>query len=155
MKQSGPRKSAYVLLLDDDAITEPEAILRALQFSDYATRPVLVGGGMLHLDNRTVLYSSGERFDASSAMPAPATGTHYNHDFAVDPLRILLNCIRESILTSTAGGYASSPTEVLKKLVFPCRFSLNMTMWNSACAPKKTTFRLYVFPVSPYGTSMA
>ena len=35
--------SDFVLLLDDDAISEPESILRSIQFSDYTIRPVLVG----------------------------------------------------------------------------------------------------------------
>ncbi|WP_226847455.1 glycosyltransferase [Bifidobacterium lemurum] len=78
--------SEYALLLDDDAISEPEAILRAVQFADYAKKPLIVGGGMLHLDNRTVLYSRGERFDPSTVMPAAAVGTVYNHDFAAHPL---------------------------------------------------------------------
>lgn len=110
------QKSTYVLLLDDDAITEPEAILRALQFSDYVTRPVLVGGGMLHLDNRTVLYSSGERFDASSAMPAPATGTHYNHDFAVNPLRDTPELHKRINPDFNGWWLCLIPTEVLKKI---------------------------------------
>ncbi len=55
--------SDFVLLLDDDAISEPESILRAIQFSDYTVRPVLVGGGMFHLDNRTMLYTQGERIN--------------------------------------------------------------------------------------------
>ncbi len=48
-------KSDYTLLLDDDAISEPESIMRAVQFADYCTRPTIVGGGMFHLDNRTML----------------------------------------------------------------------------------------------------
>lgn len=58
------KKSDFVLLLDDDAISEPESILRSIQFSDYTVRPVLVGGGMFHLDNRTMLYTQGERINA-------------------------------------------------------------------------------------------
>ena len=80
-------KSTYCLLLDDDAISEPEAILRALQFSDYTVRPTLVGGGMLHLDNRTVLYSQGERVDWYRMWMTPSRGMGYNHDFSVEPLR--------------------------------------------------------------------
>ena len=79
--------SSYTLLLDDDAISEPEAILRAMQFADYAKQPTIVGGGMLHLDNRTVLYTQGERFDASSVWMKPSQGLGYNHDFARFPLR--------------------------------------------------------------------
>jgi galactofuranosylgalactofuranosylrhamnosyl-N-acetylglucosaminyl-diphospho-decaprenol beta-1,5/1,6-galactofuranosyltransferase len=79
--------SSYTLLLDDDAISEPEAILRAVQFADYAKQPTIVGGGMLHLDNRTVLYTQGERFDAASVWMKPSQGLDYNHDFARFPLR--------------------------------------------------------------------
>lgn len=80
-------KSDYVLLHDDDAITEPEAILRAVQFADYTTRPTLVGGGMFHLDNRTVLYTQGERLDRRTIWMKPSLGLEYNHDFAMRPLR--------------------------------------------------------------------
>lgn len=79
--------STYTLLLDDDAISEPESILRAVQFADYATRTVLVGGGMLHLDNRTILYTQGERIDRRTMWMYPSKGLDYNHDFAVEPLR--------------------------------------------------------------------
>jgi galactofuranosylgalactofuranosylrhamnosyl-N-acetylglucosaminyl-diphospho-decaprenol beta-1,5/1,6-galactofuranosyltransferase len=80
-------KSNYTLLLDDDAISEPEAILRAMQFADYTVRPTIVGGGMLHLDNRTILYSQGERMNMSSMWMQPSQGLKYNHDFAAEPLR--------------------------------------------------------------------
>ena len=81
------KKSDFVLLLDDDAISEPESILRSIQFSDYTVRPVLVGGGMFHLDNRTMLYTQGERINARRMWMHPSTGLGYNHDFSVEPLR--------------------------------------------------------------------
>lgn len=75
--------STAALLLDDDAIIEPEALLRAIQFEDYATHPLIVGAGMLHLDDRSVLYTQAERLN-------PRTLLHEqyvkNHDFALDPL---------------------------------------------------------------------
>lgn len=80
-------RSDFVLLHDDDAITEPEAVLRALQFADYTVRPTLVGGGMFHLDNRTVLYTQGERLDPHSVWMKSSLGLEYNHDFATNPLR--------------------------------------------------------------------
>lgn len=80
-------KSAYTILLDDDAIMEPESLLRSIQFEDYAKHPVLVGGGMFHLDDRTMLHVQGERFDRNSLKPCPPAGASYNHDFAVSPLR--------------------------------------------------------------------
>ncbi|MBT1162977.1 glycosyltransferase [Bifidobacterium sp. SO1] len=79
--------SDYVLLHDDDAITEPEAILRAVQFADYTVRPTLVGGGMFHLDNRTVLYTQGERLDPRTIWMKSSLELPYNHDFAMHPLR--------------------------------------------------------------------
>lgn len=79
--------SSYTLLLDDDAISEPEAILRSMQFADYTKKPTIVGGGMLHLDNRTVLYTQGERFTRNNVWMVPSQGLGYNHDFAAFPLR--------------------------------------------------------------------
>lgn len=79
--------SDYVQLLDDDAISEPEAILRAMQFADYTRKPTIVGGGMLHLDNRTILYTQGERFNRHTWWYGNTMDLEYNHDFAASPLR--------------------------------------------------------------------
>lgn len=80
-------ESTSVLLLDDDAINEPEAILRAVQFSDYTVQPTIVGAGMLHLDNRTVLYTQGERIDPQTVWMKASQGLEYNHDFSAQSLR--------------------------------------------------------------------
>ena len=80
-------KSSSCMLLDDDALSEPEAILRALQFADYTVQPVIVGGAMFHLDDRTSLFSSGECLDWKRMWYYPALGLPYNHDFATEPLR--------------------------------------------------------------------
>ena len=80
-------RSDYVLLPDDDAVSEPESILRAVQFEDYAVKPLLVGGAMFHLDNRTVLYTQGERINPSRMWNMPSAGLDYNFDFAASPLR--------------------------------------------------------------------
>ncbi|HEY4570462.1 MAG TPA: glycosyltransferase, partial [Kribbella sp.] len=52
--------SDYVLLLDDDVITEPESMLRAVTFADLARRPTIVGGHMFSLYSRARLHSFGE-----------------------------------------------------------------------------------------------
>ncbi|MCI1935030.1 MAG: glycosyltransferase [Bifidobacteriaceae bacterium] len=78
--------SDYVLLLDDDAISEPESILRAVQFADYTTSPLLVGGGMLSLDDRTVLHAQGERLDTARMWMEAPQNRPYDHDFAEKPL---------------------------------------------------------------------
>lgn len=79
--------SDYVLLLDDDAISEPEAILRAVRFADFAVTPTIVGGGMLHLDERAVLYTQGEVWDVRKSWMVASGDSEYDHDFAEDTLR--------------------------------------------------------------------
>ncbi|WP_295789601.1 glycosyltransferase [uncultured Microbacterium sp.] len=80
-------RSTYVLLLDDDAISEPEAILRAVRFADFAVAPTIVGGGMLHLDDRSVLYTQGEVWDAAKSWMRASGASEYDHDFADETLR--------------------------------------------------------------------
>lgn len=84
LKASKAGESGYVLLLDDDAIIEPEALLRSLQFAQHARRPVIVGAGMLHLDDRTMLYTQAERMNMGTLLHEQYVT---NHDFAVSPLR--------------------------------------------------------------------
>lgn len=79
--------SSYTMLLDDDAISEPESILRAVQFADYCLNPTIVGGGMFHLDNRTVLYAQSEIVNRDNMRTLPAVGQRYNQDYAQFPLR--------------------------------------------------------------------
>lgn len=79
--------SSYTMLLDDDAISEPESIIRAVQFADYCVKPTIVGGGMFHLDNRTVLYAQSEIVNRNNMRPLPAVGQRYNQDYAQFPLR--------------------------------------------------------------------
>ena len=51
--------SPYIVYMDDDIAIEPDSILRALQVSRYATTPMLVGGQMLNLQERSHLHSMG------------------------------------------------------------------------------------------------
>lgn len=81
--------SRYVLLLDDDAICEPEAIRRAVGFADAAgaKQPILVGGAMFRLDHRTVMFVQGEVINLDQGRPAAVPGVGYDNDFAETPLR--------------------------------------------------------------------
>lgn len=81
--------SDYVLLLDDDAISEPEAILRAVRFADAARRRrrVIVGGGMLHLDDRARMYAQSEQWNEQIGWVDLERPEAYNHDFAARPFR--------------------------------------------------------------------
>lgn len=87
MESLDSEDSRYVLLLDDDAISEPEAIFRAVRFADFGDRPTIVGGGMLHLDDRSVLYTRGEVWSPNKSWMAPSGASEYDHDFAEEPLR--------------------------------------------------------------------
>lgn len=80
-------ESDGVLLLDDDAISEPEAIFRAVRFADAASRPIIVGGGMLHIDARTVLYTQSEQWDKRIGWTRLDRPGAYDHDFASTPFR--------------------------------------------------------------------
>ncbi|KAF2412222.1 hypothetical protein B1729_16240 [Microbacterium sp. B35-04] len=80
-------ESDYVLLLDDDAICEPEAIVRAVRFADYASAPTIVGGGMIHIDARTVLYAQSEQWDTRIGWVDLNRADAYDHDFARTPFR--------------------------------------------------------------------
>lgn len=109
-------RSDYTLLLDDDAISEPESILRAVQFADYTAKPALVGGGMFHIDHRMVLHVQGERFDPSSMWMYPSRGDAFNHDFRSEPLidSPSLHAVRFSDFNGW--WFCLIPTEVMRTI---------------------------------------
>ncbi|WP_174557095.1 glycosyltransferase [Nocardia jejuensis] len=77
----------FIVYMDDDIEIEPDCILRALAFSRFAKSPILTGGQMLNLQERSHLHTMGEIVDRSIFMwTAPAT-VEYDHDFAKYPLR--------------------------------------------------------------------
>lgn len=80
-------ESSHVLLLDDDAVTEPESIFRAVRFAEAARRPIIVSGGMFHLDRRSVLYAQSEQWDERIAWVKLDRPAAYDHDFEQTPYR--------------------------------------------------------------------
>jgi galactofuranosylgalactofuranosylrhamnosyl-N-acetylglucosaminyl-diphospho-decaprenol beta-1,5/1,6-galactofuranosyltransferase len=79
--------SDYVLLLDDDVITEPESMLRAVTFADLARRPSIVGGHMFSLYDRSVLHALGETVSRYRFWWGAAPSTKESHDFGRRGLR--------------------------------------------------------------------
>ncbi|ONM49155.1 glycosyltransferase [Nocardia donostiensis] len=77
----------YIVYMDDDIEVEPDSILRALAFSRFAKSPVLVGGQMLNLQERSHLHVMGEVVDRNIFMWTAAPNVEYDHDFAKNPLR--------------------------------------------------------------------
>ncbi|MBH5300695.1 glycosyltransferase family 2 protein [Corynebacterium silvaticum] len=84
--EAGAKKSPYILYMDDDIAIEPDSVLRALQVARYAKSPMLVGGQMLNLQERSHLHTMGEVIGRHDFMWTSAPHVHYDHDFAKHPL---------------------------------------------------------------------
>ncbi|MCQ4120512.1 glycosyltransferase [Rhodococcus tibetensis] len=76
----------HILFMDDDIEIEPDSILRALAMSRFAKTPMLVGGQMLNLQERSHLHTMGEVVDRSIFMWTAAPNVEYDHDFSKYPL---------------------------------------------------------------------
>ncbi|AZG46857.1 glycosyltransferase [Gordonia insulae] len=79
--------SPYILYMDDDIMIEPDSILRALAMSRFAKTPMLVGGQMLNLQDRSHLHCMGEVINRHNFMWTAAPFVSYDHNFAKHPLR--------------------------------------------------------------------
>jgi galactofuranosylgalactofuranosylrhamnosyl-N-acetylglucosaminyl-diphospho-decaprenol beta-1,5/1,6-galactofuranosyltransferase len=79
--------ATHHVLLDDDIQLEPDSILRARAFAAYSKAPMLVGGQMLALQDRSVLHVMGEIVDRSNFFWRNAPNTEYFHDFGEKSLR--------------------------------------------------------------------
>ncbi|MEV0664778.1 glycosyltransferase [Actinomadura luteofluorescens] len=77
--------SDYVLLLDDDVVTETEGVLRAVAFADFARTPTIVGGHMFNLFVRSQLHAYGETIGRYRWWWEEAAHTKREHDFAKAP----------------------------------------------------------------------
>lgn len=84
--EAGAAKSPYILYMDDDIAIEPDSVLRALQVARYAKSPILVGGQMLNLQERSHLHTMGEVVGGHDFMWTAAPHVHYDHDFSAHPL---------------------------------------------------------------------
>ena len=71
----------HILFMDDDIEIEPDSILRALSFSRFAKSPMLVGGQMLNLQERSHLHVMGEVVNRGTFMWSAAPNVEYDHDF--------------------------------------------------------------------------
>jgi galactofuranosylgalactofuranosylrhamnosyl-N-acetylglucosaminyl-diphospho-decaprenol beta-1,5/1,6-galactofuranosyltransferase len=80
-------RADYVLLLDDDVVTEPESILRAVAFGDHARTSTIVGGHMFDLYDRPVLHALAEGIAPYRWWMVPTKNTHYWHNLAHHTLR--------------------------------------------------------------------
>ncbi|WP_062381567.1 glycosyltransferase [Demequina pelophila] len=79
---SQAQDSTYVLLLDDDVVSEPEGIRRAVMFADFCRQPSIVGGHMFSMYSKAQLHSWAERVNKYRFFWGPFPGTEEAHDFA-------------------------------------------------------------------------
>ncbi len=83
--------AAFVTLLDDDVVVEPEGLRRQVLFAALATRPIAVGGHMLNRAEPAVLHSSAEWIDTQTMRWGPAPGGEESIDLEEDRLDYVLD----------------------------------------------------------------
>ena len=79
--------ATHHILLDDDVLLEPDSVARAYAFARFTKQPMLVGGQMLALQDRSVLHTMGEVVAMDKFFWRAAPNTEYAHDFAKQSLR--------------------------------------------------------------------
>ncbi|MCS3842120.1 glycosyltransferase [Microbacterium sp. AK031] len=77
----------FVQLLDDDVRLEPESLRRSIVFGQYATDPLLVGGHMFDLLDRSKLHGWAEVVDEAPFMWRGLYQEKMPHDFGKSNLR--------------------------------------------------------------------
>ena len=111
--------ATHLLFLDDDVQLEADSLHRALTFSRYTTAPMLVGGQMLHLQNRSVLHTMGEVVDRHAFLYRPAGYAEMQHDFAEETLRETKELHRRVDVDYNAWWMCLIPREVPEKIGLP------------------------------------
>ena len=110
------RDSRYVLLLDDDAIVEPEGIVRALTFADLSRVPTIVGGHMLTMHAKSTLHAYGERVNKYRFFWGAAPRTMNAHDFSQYPLRSARWLHRRVDVDYNGWWMCLIPTDVVRRI---------------------------------------
>lgn len=108
--------SDYVLLLDDDVVSELEGIHRAVAMADLAKQVVLVGGQMLSLYDRTVMHAYGEAIQKYRWFWGPAPATVHGHDWGRKPLRSTPWLHRRIDVDYTGWWMSLVPTAVIREI---------------------------------------
>ena len=111
--------ATHLLFLDDDVQLEADSLHRALTFSRYTDDPVLVGGQMLALQDRSVLHTMGEVVDRGSFLYRPAAFGVMQHDFAEKSLRTTPRLHRRIDVDYNAWWMCLIPRPVAEELGLP------------------------------------
>ncbi|SDG68132.1 glycosyltransferase [Klenkia brasiliensis] len=108
-------QATHHILLDDDVQLEPDSIARLFAFARYAKRPMLVGGQMLALQDRSVLHTMGEVVARDKFFWRAAPNTEYAHDFAKKSLRRSPDLHRRIDVDYTGWWMCLIPREVVER----------------------------------------
>lgn len=109
-------QSRYVLLLDDDALVEPEGILRAVSFADLCRTPTIVGGHMLNMHVKSTLHAFGERVNRYKFWWGADPHTRNSHNFAEAPLRTTRWLHRRVDVDYNGWWMCLIPTDVVREI---------------------------------------
>ncbi|SDC05842.1 galactofuranosylgalactofuranosylrhamnosyl-N-acetylglucosaminyl-diphospho-decaprenol beta-1,5/1,6-galactofuranosyltransferase [Geodermatophilus telluris] len=110
--------ATHHLLLDDDVQLEPDSIARVFAFARFTKTPMLVGGQMLALQDRSVLHTMGEVVAPDKFFWRAAPNTEYAHDFAKENLRESEDLHRRVDVDYTGWWMCLIPREALERLGF-------------------------------------
>jgi galactofuranosylgalactofuranosylrhamnosyl-N-acetylglucosaminyl-diphospho-decaprenol beta-1,5/1,6-galactofuranosyltransferase len=110
--------ATHHILLDDDVQIEPDSIARLFTFARFTKKPMLVGGQMLALQDRSVLHTMGEVVAPDKFFWRAAPNTEYAHDFATDSLRESPQLHRRIDVDYTGWWMCLIPRTALEELGF-------------------------------------
>jgi galactofuranosylgalactofuranosylrhamnosyl-N-acetylglucosaminyl-diphospho-decaprenol beta-1,5/1,6-galactofuranosyltransferase len=111
--------ATHLLFLDDDVQLEADSLHRALTFSRFTDSPMLVGGQMLALQDRSVLHTMGEVVDRFSFLYRPAAYAVMQHDFAEESLRETPELHRRVDVDYNAWWMCLIPRETAERIGLP------------------------------------
>lgn len=106
----------YMMCLDDDVVSEPEGVVRAITFGDLARRPTLVGGHMFSMYARANLHSFGEVLQPWRFWWTSAGGVEDDWDFSVRNLRASKWLHRRVDVDYNGWWMCLIPTQVLRDI---------------------------------------
>lgn len=109
-------RSAYVLLLDDDIISETEGILRAVAFGDLCRTPTIVGGHMFSMYDKAQLHAYGEKVNLYRFFWGKVEGTKEAHNFAARTLRTTAWLHRRTDVDYNGWWMCLIPTRIIREI---------------------------------------
>ncbi|MFJ4107260.1 glycosyltransferase [Oerskovia enterophila] len=122
-------KSTYHLISDDDVRAEPEGILRAVTFADFARRPTIVGGHMFSMYDRSYLHSMGERINQWRFWWGPVLEDTDGHHLNESSLRSTPSLHRRVDVDYNGWWMTLIPTAVIRELGLSLPFFIK---WDDA-----------------------